>query len=147
MNKQLIYTYFAIVNPLFNALAFTIWWATFTIELPQAAPAPLNPSSVPNGFGGCLTSAMVNSVKDKIRQILIHMMWFIQRHFTRKLQISANNNNNNRNTQKKTLQTKFIILVRVSIIDGTCRLRVLNDKHEQTACSIAFDFFAVDIQL
>lgn len=48
-------------NPLPNDLADTIWWATFTIELPQAAPAPLNPSSVPNGFGGCFTLSMISS--------------------------------------------------------------------------------------
>lgn len=62
---MVIFTHFATVNPLFNDLALIICCATFTMELPQAAPAPLKPSSVPNGFGGCFTSAIVNSAIEK----------------------------------------------------------------------------------
>lgn len=58
-------THFAMANPRPNDLADTIWCATFTIELPQAAPAPLNPSSVPNGFGGCFTLSIISSVETK----------------------------------------------------------------------------------
>lgn len=49
-----VIAYFATVKPRFSDLPDTICRATFTIELPQAAPAPLNPSSVPNGFEGFL---------------------------------------------------------------------------------------------
>lgn len=64
-------TYFAIANPLPRDLADTIWWATFTIELPQAAPAPLNPSSVPNGFGGCFTLSMISSGNGKKKKCFV----------------------------------------------------------------------------
>jgi len=47
---------FATVKPRFSDLPDTICRATLTIELPQAAPAPLNPSSVPKGFAGLLMS-------------------------------------------------------------------------------------------
>lgn len=60
-------THLATVNPRDNDLAETIWWATLTIELPHAAPAPLKPSSVPNGFGGCLTLSIVSSRKNRNR--------------------------------------------------------------------------------
>lgn len=55
--------YFATVNPLPKDFADTICCATLTIELPHAAPAPLKPSSVPNGFGGCFTLSIINSIK------------------------------------------------------------------------------------
>lgn len=60
---SILYTYFATVNPRPNDFAVTIWWATFTIELPHAAPGPLKPSSVPNDFGGCFTLSITNSVQ------------------------------------------------------------------------------------
>lgn len=65
--------YCATVNPLPNDFAETICCATLTIELPHAAPGPLNPSSVPNGFGGCFTLSMINSTRKKIK----YRMWKI----------------------------------------------------------------------
>lgn len=61
-------THLATVNPREDSeRPLTISWATFTIELPQAALGPLNPSSVPNGFGGFLTpsigAVMVSKMK------------------------------------------------------------------------------------
>lgn len=38
------------MNPRPKCFPETTFWATLTIELPQAAPAPLNPSSVPCDF-------------------------------------------------------------------------------------------------
>lgn len=60
-----VFSYFATVKPRFSDLPDTICRATFTIELPQAAPAPLNPSSVPNGLDGFLTSAMYSRMKNR----------------------------------------------------------------------------------
>lgn len=52
----MFFNYLATVNPLANDdFPDTIWRATLTIELPQAAPGPLNPSSVPNGLVWFLT--------------------------------------------------------------------------------------------
>lgn len=44
------FTYLATVNPRVIDLPDTICRATFTIDVPQAAPSPSKPSSVPKGF-------------------------------------------------------------------------------------------------
>lgn len=71
-------THLATANPRDSDLAETIWCATLTIELPQAAPAPLKPSSVPNGFGGCLTLSIVNS--ENVQTIRIRIYEAIEFH-------------------------------------------------------------------
>lgn len=76
-------SHLATVNPLAiddADLPDTIWRATLTIELPHAAPAPLNPSSVPNGFVWFLTfekagGGAAESKNKKIKNYYFHIMY------------------------------------------------------------------------
>lgn len=54
-------TYLATVKPRDSDLPETICRATRTMDVPQAAPSPSKPSSVPKGFVWFLTCANVGS--------------------------------------------------------------------------------------
>lgn len=59
----------------------TIWWATFTTELPHAAASPLKPSSVPLDFifigfcWGLTLDWMISERRKKWNQMILRLQW------------------------------------------------------------------------